>query len=75
MGKWREEIKILACGCKIGRSKGGVWFYDFLCSVHVKDVYDKQGHYSIELAEKQTKKLNDLMKKSPPPDYFSTKDL
>ncbi len=60
---WREEVKTLECGCKVGRSKAGPWFYDFLCDTHVKEVYDKEGHYSIELAEKLTKKLNEEMKK------------
>jgi len=71
MGKWRDEVKILACGCKIGRSKQGLWFYDFLCETHVKKVYDGKGHYSLKLAEEMTKAINEAMKKNPPPEFFA----
>jgi len=58
MGKRREIEKVLPCGCKIGKSKGGQWIYDRLCDTHVKEVYDKDGHYSYEKACEQTRKLN-----------------
>lgn len=61
MGKWRDEVEILECGCKVGRSKGGVWFYDFLCEEHVKGVYEGK-KYSSEKAEEMTAKLNEQMK-------------
>ena len=58
----REETKILDCGCKIGRSKGGIWFYDYLCEIHVGEVYDESGEYSIEKAEELTRRMNEIMK-------------
>ena len=65
MSPWREETKTLVCGCKIGRSKGGPWFYDYLCEIHCSMVYDEKGHYSLEKAEELTKKLNEEIKKNP----------
>lgn len=62
LGKWRDEVKVLDCGCKIGRSKQGLWFYDYLCEIHVAMVYDDEGHYSLKQAEELTKKLNEEMK-------------
>lgn len=62
MSGFRDEVKVLPCGCKIGRSKGGMWFYDYLCEIHVGMVYDEEGHYSLKLAEELTKKLNEEMK-------------
>jgi len=62
MGKWREEVKELPCGCKVGRSKSGPWFYDYLCEVHVGEVYDENERYSPKLAERLTEKLNEQMK-------------
>ena len=61
MGKWREEVKILLCGCKVGRSKAGQWFYDFICEEHLKEVY-VDGKYSYDKATEMTDKLNRDMK-------------
>lgn len=63
MSKAREETKTLDCGCRIGRSKGGPWFYDYLCEIHVPMVYDEEGHYSIKRAEIMTHLLNEEMKR------------
>lgn len=63
MSGWREEVYTFSCGCKVGRSKGGPWFYDYLCELHVKEVYDEKGNYSLELANKLTEKMNEIMKK------------
>jgi len=57
----RDEERTLPCGCKIGRSKGGLWFYDYLCEIHVAFVYEN-GHYSPKKAEELTNKLNKEMK-------------
>lgn len=54
---FREEVKILECGCKIGRAEGGLWFYDFICEKHLPEVQEN-GHYSYEKAIKLTEKLN-----------------
>jgi len=56
MSKWREEVKILECGCKIGGQKGA-WFYDYLCDKHVKKVRTK-GKYNYDKALKLTDELN-----------------
>jgi len=56
MSKWREEVKILECGCKIG-GQNGAWFYDYLCDKHVKKVRIK-GKYNYEKALKLTDELN-----------------
>jgi len=58
----RDEVQILKCGCKIGRTKAGMWVYDYLCDIHVKLVR-KRGKYSFEKACKLTEKLNKNMKK------------
>lgn len=63
MSKWREEIFEFSCGCKVGRSKQGPWFYDYLCEIHVAEVYDEKGKYSLELAEQLTKRMNEIMTK------------
>jgi len=60
--KMRDETVILACGCKVGRSGGGQWFFDYLCDEHVKMVRDKNG-YNFEKASELTRTLNTLMKK------------
>jgi len=62
MSKWREEIKILPCGCKIGRSKQGVWLYDYYCEKHVKELY-VDGKFSLEKTDEMTSKINEEMKK------------
>jgi len=60
---FRDETKILKCGCKIGRSKGGLWFYDFLCLQHLKEVYNEKGQYSYDKHIVLTEKLNKEMGK------------
>jgi len=62
MSKWRDETKELPCGCKIGRSAGGIWFYDYICEIHLPEVLDKKGKYSFEKALELTEKLNKEMK-------------
>jgi hypothetical protein len=65
VSNWREEVQVLECGCKIGRTgKGGQWFYDYLCDKHVKDVQDAEGHYSYDKALAMTEKLNKEMKEN-----------
>ena len=61
MSNWREEIRVLPCGCKIGRSANGLWFYDFICEKHVKEVQEN-GHYSYDKALKMTEDLNKKLK-------------
>jgi len=61
MGKWRDETKELPCGCRIGRSKAGPWFYDFICEKHLEEIY-VDGKYSYEKATELTDKLNEDMK-------------
>ena len=58
---FRDEAKILPCGCKIGRTKGGIWFYDYICEIHIPNV-QKRGKYCYEKALKLTEKLNAEMK-------------
>ena len=60
MSKWRKEIIILECGCKIGGQEGA-WFYDYLCGVHVKEVQTK-GKYDYDKALKLTDELNRKMR-------------
>lgn len=58
MGKWREEIKVLPCGCKIGKSSSnGLWFYDYICDTHLPN-FQKRKKYCYEKALKMTEKLN-----------------
>jgi len=57
----RDEVQVQECGCKIGRTKVGMWVYDYLCDIHVKQV-KKNGKYSFEKACKLTEKLNKDMK-------------
>jgi len=60
MGKWRDETKTLVCGCRVGRSGSGQWFYDFICKYHLKGFYF-DGKYSYEKALEMTEKLNRQM--------------
>jgi len=62
MGKWREEVKVLPCGCKIGRSNNGLWFYDYICEKHLPCV-QTNGKYDYEKALKFTEELNRRMRK------------
>ena len=73
MGKWREEAKVLPCGCKIGRSGKGPWFYDFYCDSHVEEVRTN-GRFDYDKSLKYLKKLNKEMKKNPPPDFFGKEE-
>jgi len=57
MSKWRENILVLECGCKIGGNKSGPYFYDFICEKHIKRVQVK-GKYNYEKALKLTDELN-----------------
>lgn len=57
----RDETRILPCGCKIGRSKEGLWYYDYICEIHLPEVLER-GKYSFKKAEELTKKLNEEMK-------------
>lgn len=59
---FRDESIELPCGCKIGRSKGGLWYYDYLCEIHLPEVLDNSGRYSFEKAEELTRKLNEEMR-------------
>jgi len=69
MGKWREETKILSCGCKIGKTGKGPWFLDYYCKTHVEEVRTN-GRFDLEKAFKYLEKLNKMLKKNPPPDVF-----
>lgn len=60
MSKWRKEIKILGCGCKIGGQKGA-WFYDFICEKHLKEV-QVNGKFNYEKSLEFTNKLNKIMR-------------
>ena len=62
MSGWREEIIILKCGCKIGRSGKGPCFYDFICEEHLIEVLDAEGHYDYDKALAFTDKLNKDMR-------------
>jgi len=62
MSKWREEIKTLECGCKAGRSKKGLWFYDFICEKHLSEVQDEKGHFNYEKSLKFTELLQEKIK-------------
>jgi hypothetical protein len=57
------EVKTLPCGCKVGKSGEGSWFYNYICNQHVKAVYDKDGHYSFDLQIALIKKLNEELSK------------
>jgi hypothetical protein len=59
---FRDESRTLSCGCKIGRTKGGLWFYDYICEIHLPNVL-KNGKYNYEKALKLTEKLNAEMAK------------
>jgi len=61
MGQWRDETIVLECGCKIGRSGKGMWFYDFICDKHVPDC-QTDGHYDYDKAMLMTQKLNQDMR-------------
>jgi len=61
MGKWREEEVTLKCGCKVGRSKLGLWFYDYICDKHVPNV-QVDGKFNYEKSLKFTEELQKLMK-------------
>lgn len=61
MGKWRDETIELECGCKVGRSSQGVWFYDFICEKHIPNV-QVDGKFNYEKSLEFTKKLNEEMK-------------
>lgn len=61
----RDEVKILECGCKIGRSKQGLWFYDFICEKHLSEVQGENGLFSAKKSEEFTNKLNEEIKKVP----------
>lgn len=56
------ESRELPCGCKISRSGNGMWFYDYLCEIHIAEVIER-GRYSEKKAEELVKKLNEEMKK------------
>jgi hypothetical protein len=58
---FRDETKILPCGCKIGRADNGLWFYDYICDLHIPEVL-KNGKYCYDKAIKLTEKLNKEMK-------------
>lgn len=61
MGKWREETIVLKCGCKVGRSQQGVWFYDFICGEHLPNV-QVDGKFNYNKSLKFTEELQKLMK-------------
>jgi len=61
MGKWRDETKTLVCGCKIGRSASGMWFYDFICEEHIPKVQEN-GKFSLKKSEEFTEEMNKIMK-------------
>jgi hypothetical protein len=61
MSGWREEVKVFPCGCKVGRSANGMWFYDFICDEHIKEVRT-DGHYDYDKAVKFTEEMNKRMK-------------
>ena len=61
MGKWREETKELSCGCKIGRSGKGPWFYDYYCEEHVKAV-QTNGRFDYEKSLKELERMQGTMK-------------
>ena len=63
MSAVREEIQILECGCKLGRSNKGPWFYDFICEKHIKDV-QTDGHYDYDKALKMTEEINRKLKEN-----------
>lgn len=58
---FRDETRELPCGCKIGRSKGGMWFYDYICEIHLPEILEN-GKYSYKKAEELVKKLNEEIK-------------
>jgi len=61
MGKARDEVKVLPCGCKVGRSASGPWFYDFICDTHVPEV-QVDGKFNYEKSLAYTEKLQKEMK-------------
>lgn len=61
MGKWREEEVILPCGCKVGRSQQGLWFYDFICEEHLQNV-QVDGKFNYEKSLEFTEMLQKAMK-------------
>ena len=56
-----EEKRKLPCGCLVGRSVEGRWFYDYICDVHVKEVYDENGKFSYDKHMALTERLQKEM--------------
>jgi len=59
MSKWRKEVKVLNCGCKIGGQKGA-WFYDYICENHLPEV-QVDGKFNYDKSLEFTDKLNRAM--------------
>jgi len=59
MSKWRKEVKVLNCGCKIGGQKGA-WFYDYICENHLSEV-QVDGKFNYEKSLEFTNRLNRMM--------------
>ena len=52
-----KETRTLPCGCIIGKTKKGAWFYQHLCEIHIPEIL-KNGEYSYEKEVELTRKLN-----------------